>query len=343
MNKYLEWKEKRVWYDIRRVWSYNALYNFIIGMRNSGKTYSLKVKVVDLFMKKGYTFIWLRRQVNESQQAVKGFFDAIIKDKYLQQKYGEIKYMVRGNQLFINGVLCGEVLALAQHQVYKSREFPSVHTIVFDEFIAEGTRKTYLNDEADVLNGIVLTIKRHKPDMRVFMLGNSVKFNNPYMNHFKIKPFKNGIRHYKKIGVLVEMYINKYMIIKMMSSDFGRLIAGTDYFDFAILNQFKDGHEKFIERKPLSAEYHCSIKYEGQIFSFYYEREHNVMYTVRNSVEDKRKLIVLSEQDHDIDYQLVKNIKRTRMMKVINYYQMGMLRFNDTTIRETVLLTLTLI
>ena len=32
---------------------------------------------VDNFLKRGKQFIWLRRQVNESEETIKGFFDAI--------------------------------------------------------------------------------------------------------------------------------------------------------------------------------------------------------------------------------------------------------------------------
>ena len=342
IDKYVEWKNKRQWYDVRRVLSYNALYNFIIGLRNSGKTYAFKVKAVDDFLTKGKQFIWLRRQVNEAQEAVKGFFDVIENDDYLLSKYGEIKYMIKGMVLYINDKPAGEVLALAQAQLYKSREFAKVYNIIFDEFISEGTRKSYLPDEANVLHGIVLTISRHKKGVRVFMLGNSVKFNNPYMTYFKIKPFASGIRHYKKIGVLVEMYINKYMVLKMMNSDFGRLIKGTDYFDFAILNKFKDGDNKFIEKRGKGSDYLCSLKYEGMVFTFCFNREKDLIYTIRNGVDDARYLYVISEKDHDIDYKLVKNIAKTRLMKVSNYYKAGKLRFNDITIREQVLMTMLL-
>jgi hypothetical protein len=342
LEAYIEWKNKRHWYDVRPVLSYNALYNFIIGLRNSGKTYAFKVMCVDNFLKRGKQFIWLRRQVNESEEAIKGFFDAIADNDYLNSEYGEIKYFIKGNELYINDKKAGEVLALAQSQLYKSREFKEVYNIVFDEFISEGTRRAYLPNEADVLNGIVLTIARHKEGVRVFMLGNSVKFNNPYMTYFKIKPFTNGIRHYKKIGVLVQMYLNKYMVIKMMNSKFGALIQGTEYFDFAILNRFKDLDTKFISKKTKNSRYMCSIKYDGLVFSFYIDKEKDLIYTVRNSVEDKNYMYVISEKDHDVDYTLVKNIGRTRLLKVANYYKIGKLRFNDPVIREQVLTTMLL-
>ena len=262
-TKYKEWKLKRCWYDVRRVLSYNALYNFIIGLRNSGKTYSWKVKVVDWFLERGWRFMWLRRKVTEADETIIGFFDTIAKDEYLLKKYGEIKYVTKGNQLFINDKFAGEVQALVQHQKLKSREFTDFKTIVFDEFISESGRNEYLPDEVNALHGLVLTVMRHKKNFRVIMLGNSVRFNNPYMTYFKVKPFANGIRFYKSKGVLVEMYINKYMVTKMLQSDFGKLIAGTNYFDFAVLNQFKDGHKKFIEKKPVSCDYHCSMKYDG--------------------------------------------------------------------------------
>ena len=86
----------------------------------------------------------------------------------------------------------------------------------------------------------------------------------------------------------------------------------------------------------------CSIKYDGLVFSFYIDKEKDLIYTVRNSVEDKNYMYVISEKDHDVDYTLIKNIGRTRLLKVANYYKIGKLRFNNPVIREQVLTTMLL-
>ena len=343
-DKYQEWKKKRIWYDVRNVLSYNAFYNFIIGMRNSGKTYSFKVKVVDRFLTDGSKFVWVRRRVIEKDETVRDFFESIANDSYLVGKWGEMKFENRGSNLYINGKHCGQVVALAQQQTKKSADYTRHNWIVYDEFISEdSTKSAYLPNEVEKMHNLVLTVQRWQTDVKVFFLGNSVKFNNPYMNYFRIKPFASGIKHLKKKNVLVQMYFNKYMIAKMKNSEFGKLVEGTSYFEYAILNQFKDNDNTFIEKKPNNALYYCSMLYEGQYFSFYKDYAEDKMYTVRNNVEDKQKLYVLTKENHDIDYMLVKNIRRTRLLAVSNYYQMGRLMFDNSSVREQVLLTLTLL
>ena len=59
LKAYIEWKNKRHWYDVRPVLSYNALYNFIIGLRNSGKTYAFKVMCVDNFLHRQYDILYM--------------------------------------------------------------------------------------------------------------------------------------------------------------------------------------------------------------------------------------------------------------------------------------------
>ncbi len=340
-QKYFEWKNNRHWYDLRVIKSHNAFINFVVGMRNSGKTYSLKVECVHRFLKYGEQFIWVRRKVTEMKKAKVGFFDAIKNNKFLMREYGDIKYTERGQDFFINGKKAGEIVALVQHQDYKSVEYPYVKNIVFDEFIVVGSRRTYLPSEAEVFNDFILSVKRHKKGVRVYLLGNSVRFNNPYMNYYKIRPFANGIRHYKRIGVLVQMYVNKYMIIKMINSDYGRLIEDTDYFEFAVLNKWRDAGQKFISKRPKDSDFLCAIRFEGSYFSFYIDRKNDLIHTIRGGIEDKRFVYVISTEEHDIDYQFIKNMNRTRLRRVFNYYTDGRLRFNNESIREQVVLFLT--
>lgn len=62
-----------VFYDGYKTLTYNALFNFIIGNRGSGKTYWAKRWAINDFIKKGEQFIYLRRYKTELR-TIKNFF-----------------------------------------------------------------------------------------------------------------------------------------------------------------------------------------------------------------------------------------------------------------------------
>ena len=49
-----------MYYDISHILTYNAYFNFLIGERGVGKTFSSKKFVINKFLKKGEQFIYLR-------------------------------------------------------------------------------------------------------------------------------------------------------------------------------------------------------------------------------------------------------------------------------------------
>ena len=64
-----------MWYDVRKTLSYNCLFNFVIGNRGCGKTYSCKKWAVDDYLKNGNEFIYLRRYDSELDLVKKSFFN----------------------------------------------------------------------------------------------------------------------------------------------------------------------------------------------------------------------------------------------------------------------------
>ena len=59
-----------IYYDISDTLTHNALYNFIIGERGCGKTYSSKKFAIRRFLKTGEQFIYLRRYKSELSESV---------------------------------------------------------------------------------------------------------------------------------------------------------------------------------------------------------------------------------------------------------------------------------
>ena len=64
--------------DYSRIFSYNALLNFIIASRGTGKTFGITDFVIDKFLKRGDEFVYVRRYKSELQKSIPKFFNAIL-------------------------------------------------------------------------------------------------------------------------------------------------------------------------------------------------------------------------------------------------------------------------
>ena len=67
-----------MFYDLSRVLSYNAYFNFLLGERGVGKTFSTKKFVINKFLKHNEQFIYLRRYKPEIKEAKDTYFNDII-------------------------------------------------------------------------------------------------------------------------------------------------------------------------------------------------------------------------------------------------------------------------
>lgn len=66
----------------------------------------------------------------------------------------------------------------------KSVSYPNITTIVFDEFL---TRRYYLPNEFVIFVNVLSTIIRHRSDVTIFMLGNTVNKFCPYFAEMGLK------------------------------------------------------------------------------------------------------------------------------------------------------------
>ena len=62
-----------MYWDIGKPLSYNALFNFIVGARGTGKTYGFKQWAIKDFLKTGAQFVYVRRYKQEMKD-IKNFF-----------------------------------------------------------------------------------------------------------------------------------------------------------------------------------------------------------------------------------------------------------------------------
>ncbi len=193
---------KKKFYSLDRILKYKAQYNVIFGERSSGKTFAVLEHAVKEYLENGKQLAIVRRW-NEDYTGKRGqtMFDALVSAGILLKYskiwtniyyYGSKWYMCYYDE---NGkriqdekpFAYGFSLTAMEHD--KSTSYPDITTVCFDEFL---TRTAYLPDEFVLFCNVISTIVRHRTDVTIFMLGNTV---NKYCPYFK----EMGLTHIKEM------------------------------------------------------------------------------------------------------------------------------------------------
>lgn len=330
-------------YTKDKLFSYRAFLNISLGARGTGKTTCAKFWCIDDFIRHKKRFVWLRRYNTELfgdkkkgiEGCVKGFTTKI------QKFYKDVKFETKGNTLYINGDDAGCFVALSTSTAMKSVDFENVNKIIFDEFlIMDGSKYCYLNNEITLFLDLISTVFRPIADLdgkeqyrtRVWLLSNAITFGNDYFFYFNIRPFPiNSIYYDKKRGIAVEQYENKIHENAVKQTMFGKLITGTEYEAYAIENKYLLDNNDFIGKKSRNAYLIFNIRYEGREWGIY--SDENYVY-VTTGVDKNRPFFTFTKADHSIDSVLVKSCRGTRFEILIKNYQLGLVKFENTSIKR---------
>lgn len=325
--------QEQSWYNYERIDSYNAMFNFILSNRGFGKTFGAKEKVIRKFLKKKEMFMYIRRNKTDLKD-IASFFA----NKDLIDKFPGHKFEVKGTKFYCDGELFGYAMPLSISQRMKSSEYPTVTTMIFDEFISDDGYIRYLPHEVEIFLDLVETVVRSRDNVKCYFLANNITATNPYFLYFEVRPTRGERFTVCKNGeIVIEMITSKKFIENKMQTKFGKLISGTDYAKFSVENESLRDNEEFIERIPLK---YCkplmSIAYEGQIAMFWTCEKYDYIYCDNNYVKTATELS-LSLEDHSEDSLLVTNgFLNEHIKSVIKYYQIGKVRFADQNVKHLV-------
>ena len=306
-------KKLHPYYDYRKLWSYNAVINFVVGGRGLGKTYGAKRQGIVNCIKRGEEFIYLRRYKEELKAARDTFFADIESEfpdydsrlhgnkgqisKRLEQRDNEtdVEFAKRKKQR--EWVTACYFIALSVAQSQKSVAFPKVTLIIFDEFIIEAATNTgYLKNEVIAFLNFYNTVDRGQDKTRCLLLANSVSIMNPYFANWEIRPDK-----LPEISVSHEGFIcchfpdSAKFATSIYQTRFGKFIAGTEYADYAVGNQFKDAHDKLIADKTANAKYKYTLETEQGYFSVWYDISLGTFFVLSKRPGNERVLTMLPE------------------------------------------------
>lgn len=322
------------WYDPNRTLTHNALYNLIIGNRSSGKSYGLKKRAIKTFLETGQQFVYLRRYKDELDKSKETYFDDIL----LNNEFNGIKIEFNNDCYFINERLAGYAMALTKAKDYKSSAFPNVWLIIFEEFIIEENGYTrYLKNEVEIFLGFYMSIDRYR-GVKVFFLGNNFTLFNPYTLYWNIdKPYKGNITKKKKGKILLEMVNDQNFIEERKQTDFGQLVEGTPFSEYAIENKSRIDTDTFVEKKTGKATYLFTFKYEADLFGVWVDYSAGKMF-VSNDVDSFFKNVYcITLDDHSPNTMLLKNINKSVYFKeFIDQYKQGNVYFESMKLKSIV-------
>lgn len=192
-------KEKIKYYSLKRILSYNCIYNMIFGERSNGKTYAVHQYMLEKFWKKHEQGALIRRWEEDFRgRNGQATFDGIVGSGYVEKltngewtaiKYYSGKWYLAKFDEKLNRLVTMEEpfcygFALTMGEHYKSTSYTNVTTILFDEFL---TRESYIPDEFVSFQNILSTIIRQRDNVTIFMLGNTVNKYSPYFEEMGIR------------------------------------------------------------------------------------------------------------------------------------------------------------
>lgn len=321
-----------MWYDKQQLLSYNKIFNFVLSNRGGGKTFHFTRWAIDDFLKNKKECVWVRRYQTEIDEMNlnEKFFDAV------REYYPETEFKINGNTGLINGEVAIHFIALSTSRQLKSNNFPRVNKIVFDEFIIDKGRVSYLKNEVEVFLDLFETVDRMRDTTRAILLANSVSVVNPYFTFFRVRPNPQKRFNVYPTGICIEFFTDKEFVAAKKQTRFGKLINGTRYADFAIDNKWLNDNETFIEQKPKNGStFMMGLKYQGQMFGFWVNYNKGYIYVNRQYDPSWNCLYALTKEDHEPNLLLIKNLRDSRHMQMVMYaYQNSLLRFEDMEVKS---------
>lgn len=314
-----------MYWNIKKVMSYNCLFNFIVGSRGVGKTFGAKQQAIDDFIKKGEQFVYVRRYKEELKKIDK-FFDDI------REFYPDHELTIKKPNFYIDGKICGCCVALSTAKIEKSTPFPKVTKIIFDEFILDKGVHHYLPDEVTNFLELYSTIARSR-DVFVYFLSNALTVTNPYFLYFNITlPYKKEIK--ADGDILIQLVQDSEYTNKMKNTRFGKIIEGTPYSDYAIENTFLRDNKNFVEKKTERSQYYFTMIYRGNKFGVWIDRTQGLIF-VSNDIDNSCKLVYSTTMDdHTPNRMLLKRRSSPIFTNFIDLYKLGSVRFETVNIKN---------
>lgn len=338
--------------------SKDAQYNVIFGERSNGKSYAVLKYGIENYSKTGKQLAIVRRWTDDfTGKRGQTIFDSLVSNgeivKITGGKWTGVYYYAskwylcaydEGRRISDETPFAyGFSISAMEHD--KSTSYPDITTICFDEFL---TRSMYLQDEFVLFMNVISTIVRHRTDVKIFMLGNTVNKYCPYfremgLTHIKeMKPGDIDVYQYGESDLKVAVeYIRPNKAGKESDLYFA--------FDNPKLNMITGGAWEIdiyphcpIKFRPADIVFTYFIEFSGDLLQCEVIRHYDITFTFihRKTTELKHTdtdLIYTTEYSAKPNYRRKITIPRSRTEeKIAEYYKKDKVFYSDNEVGEIV-------
>ena len=322
-----------VYYNYKKLLSYQASLNFIIGERGVGKTYGLLKYFTERFIKNGDQFIYLRRYQSEIDEIGSKLFDYHIRN----HEFGDHVISYSKEVYSLDGEPFCYMKPLTKEGHVKSIPMPNVKYILYDEFLITNRSQHYIPREPTQLLSFSDSIYRER-DPHIFCLGNASTQTNPYFEFFHLKiPYNSEFATFKDGLILVNYIQNKAYREQRAKTKFGRLIAGTSYGNYAINNQFLDDDHSFIAKKTPKSWLFACLYIEQKNYGLWIDSTTGNMYISKAFDPNNPRNFAILPTDHTEVAKLATVRTSPWFKKMIECYKDNQLFFENINIKNYVL------
>lgn len=312
----------------------NAMFNYIIGGRGTGKTFGSLRHGAKKFLRCGKEFIYIRRYDTDLKKK-----DRLMVD--VSKKFPRYEFQVEGQKIQVRKsklddkrrwLTMGYVVALSGADSDKSVPFNSVELMIYDEFIKTKGMQQYIRNEPELLLDYYNTVDRYDDRVRLLCLANAVSIVNPHFVYHNLAPRNVGISMWKDGTIAVERLCEQAFVEQVNQTRFGKLVKGTAYYDYAVGNEFTDDTQDFIARKSAHSTFHSCYKFDNHIFAVWCDLDQGCMFVNLKPPKDA-KVYALTKSDFQPNLIMIE--RSSKLLKGISrLYMQGSLFFDTVKTRE---------
>lgn len=303
----------------------------IDGNRTGGKTTEMGRYLFSEWKKGNGEFIYIVRNIVDVKGASEYFFNFVENLYFPDDEIGEDKIINGCYRWTLNGEQCGFCVALnAVVKLKKMRGlFFNVNRLFMDEYQDENGR--YLTDETQKMQSLHTTVasgqgkqSRYVP---LFMCSNTVSVLNPYYTRFGIaKRLKKDTKFLRGHGWILQLFLSESAKNQAKDSRFNVAFGGR-YLDYASENVYLNDNENLIEKPSGYTQYQCSVKYNGEWYSF---RLHSgICYACQGADLSFPRSFSFSVSDMDGSRTAIGGDADFMRMYLRNYFVSGNMRFDS--------------
>lgn len=322
-----------MWYNYDKLFSRQALINFVMGGRGIGKSFGAKLRSVKLHLKsreesKNGQYnqtMYIRRTKEELKKVKPTYFNDLI------EHFPDHEFCIDGDFGYIDGEIAVIFIALTESGNLKSVSYPNVVFGIFDEYvITKNGYNRYLENEMTLLLDIIESIVRLRTDFKLVILSNNVSYINPFFLFYKIEPVPGDkfiIKQKGKVLVEIAETSNTYKE-KKLKTDFGQLIAGTSYGDYLFGDDTLEDSNEFIMKKPEGKYYPLIIiKSNLNEIALWLHEEYGIIYVDKKLKGDVTRAVLRTDEVTDKYIHISLLRKNWKLKKIKAAYLKGNMYF----------------